>query len=89
MIGPSSKSYRQFKQPPRYHMKEKIFKAYVESALTYGTEAWAIKVFGDDWVSACTCRNVEAVGEKSRCRGRKTWREYVNDDIKVSDLQLS
>ena len=33
---------------------------------------------GDDWVSAC--RNVEVVGEKSRGRGRETWRECVKDD---------
>ena len=72
-------------------MKGKIFKAYVQSALTYGTEAWRCRHLeresGDDWVSAC--RNVEGVGEKSRCRGRKTWRECVNDDIKVSGLQPS
>ena len=33
----------------------------------------------DDWVSAC--RNVEVVGEKSKGRGRKTWRECVKDNI--------
>ena len=38
---------------------------------------------GDDWMSAC--RNVEVVGEK--CRDRKTWRECVNDDMKLHGLQ--
>ena len=37
-----------------------------------------------DWVSAY--RNVEVVGEKSRGRGRKTWRECVNDDMEVLGL---
>ena len=32
---------------------------------------------------------MEVVGEKSRCRGRKNWREYVNDDIRVFGLQPS
>ena len=27
------------------------------------------------------CRNVEVVGENSRGRGRKTWRECVKDDM--------
>ena len=26
-----------------YHMKEKIFRAYVQSVLTYGTETWAMQ----------------------------------------------
>ena len=34
---------------------------------------------GDDSVSAC--RNVEVVGEKSRGRGRNTWRECVEDNM--------
>ena len=37
----------------------------------------------DDWVSAS--RNVEEVGEKSR--GRKTWRECVNDNMELLGLQ--
>ena len=34
---------------------------------------------GDDWVSAC--RNVEVVEVKSQSRGRKSWREWVKDDM--------
>ena len=41
---------------------------------------------GDDWVSAC--RNVEVAGERCVGRGRKTWRERVNDDMKLLGLQL-
>ena len=40
---------------------------------------------GDDWVLGC--RNVEVVGEMSKGRGRKTWREYVNDDMEVLGFQ--
>ena len=32
------------------------------------------------------CRNVEVVGEKSRGRGRKTWRECVKDDMEELGL---
>ena len=41
---------------------------------------------GDDWVSAC--RNVEAVGEKGMGRGKKTWREWVKDDMDELGLHL-
>ena len=34
---------------------------------------------GDDWVSAC--RNVVVAGVICACRGRKTWRECVKDDM--------
>ena len=37
---------------------------------------------GVDWMLAC--RNVEVVGEK--CRGRETWREFLNDDMKLLGL---
>ena len=36
---------------------------------------------GDDWLSAC--RNVDLVREKCRGRGRQTWRECVNNDMKL------
>ena len=39
----------------------------------------------DDWVSAC--RNVEVAGVRCRVKNRKTWRECVNDDMKVLGLQ--
>ena len=32
--------------------------------------------------------NVEVVGEKNKGRGRKTWREYVNDDMEVLGFHL-
>ena len=32
------------------------------------------------------CRNVEGVGEKSRGRGRKIWRECVKDEMKELGL---
>ena len=35
-----------------------------------------------------SCRNVEVIGEKCRGSGRKTWREWVNDDMKLLGLQL-
>ena len=34
---------------------------------------------GDDWVLAC--RNVGVAGVRCADRGRKTWREYVKDDM--------
>ena len=34
-----------------------------------------------------SCRNVEKAGVECRGRGRKTWREYVNDDMKLLGLQ--
>ena len=40
---------------------------------------------GDDWVLGC--RNGEVVGEMSSGNGRLTWRECVNDDMKVHGLQ--
>ena len=39
----------------------------------------------DDWVLACT--NMEVVGDRKRGRGRKTWRECVNDDTKTLGLK--
>ena len=39
----------------------------------------------DGLVSAC--RNVEVAGVRGRGRSRKTWRECVNDDMKVLGLQ--
>ena len=38
----------------------------------------------DAWVSAC--RNVEVAGVKCNGRNRKTWRECVEDDMKVLGL---
>ena len=40
---------------------------------------------GDDWVSAY--RNVEVAGERCVGRGRKTWKEWVNDDMKLLSLK--
>ena len=34
---------------------------------------------GDDWVQAC--RNVVVAGARYAGRGRKTWREFVKDDM--------
>ena len=39
---------------------------------------------GDDWVSAC--RNVAVAGVRCAGRRRKTWYEYVKDDMKVLGL---
>ena len=119
-----------------------MYKACVQSALTYGTETWAMKKanlqslertermmvrwmcgvslkdrkrsvdlcsllgvqsvdevarrgrlrwFGhverkseDDWVSAC--RNVVVAGVRCAGRGRKTWYQYVKDDMKALSL---
>ena len=38
----------------------------------------------DDWVSAC--RKVEVAGARCKGRNRKTWKECVDDDIKVLGL---
>ena len=38
----------------------------------------------DDWVSAC--RNLVVEGNKGRGRGKKTWMEGVNDDMKRFNL---
>ena len=120
-----------------YCIKGKIYKACVQSVLTYGTETWVMKKAnlqslertermmvrwmcevslkdrkrsvdlysllgvqsmaevvrqgrlrwfghvecksGDDWVSAC--RNVVVAGVRCVGRGRKTWRECVEDDM--------
>ena len=35
----------------------------------------------DDWVKKCT--EVEVVGKVGRGRGRKTWLQCVNSDIKI------
>ena len=40
---------------------------------------------GDDSVLAC--RNGEVAGERYVGRGRKTWRECVNDDMKLLSFQ--
>ena len=39
----------------------------------------------DDRVSGC--RNVEVVGDRCVCRGRKTWGECENDDMILHGLQ--
>src|ERR1043165_128508 len=39
----------------------------------------------DDWVLACTY--IEFVGDRNRSRGKKTWRECVNDDMKKLGLK--
>ena len=39
---------------------------------------------GDDWVSAC--RNVVVAGVRCAGRGRKTWYEFVKDDMKALGL---
>ena len=39
----------------------------------------------DDWVSAC--RNVVLAGVRYVGRGKKTWEEYVKDDMKLLELQ--
>ena len=38
----------------------------------------------DDWVSAC--RRVEVAGVRCKGRNRKTWKECVDDDMKVLGL---
>ena len=38
----------------------------------------------DDWVSAC--RKVEVPGARCKGRKRKTWKEYVDNDMKVLGL---
>ena len=38
----------------------------------------------DDWVSAC--RNLVVEGNRGRGRGKKTWMECVNDDMKRFNL---
>jgi hypothetical protein len=38
-----------------------------------------------DWVSAC--RELEVEGVRGRRRGRKTWGECVNDDMKERGLR--
>ena len=40
----------------------------------------------DDWVSAC--RKVEVAGVRYKGRNKKTWKECVDDDIKVLGLHL-
>ena len=39
----------------------------------------------DDWVSAC--RNVVVAWVRSADRGRKTWRKFVKDNMKLLGLQ--
>ena len=54
----------------------------------YGRLRWFGHVVcknGDDWVSACII--VVVVGVRCAGSGRKTWRECVNDDMKVLGLQ--
>ena len=42
---------------------------------------------GDEWVSAC--RNVVVAGVRRAGRGRKTWYECVEDDIRaVPDIRI-
>ena len=38
----------------------------------------------DDWVSAC--RKVEVAGVRCKGRNRKTWKQCVDDDMKVLGL---
>ena len=38
----------------------------------------------DDWVSAC--RKVEVAGMRCKGRNRKTWKECVDDDMKMLEL---
>ena len=38
----------------------------------------------DDWISAC--RKVEVAGVRCKRRKRKTWKECVDDDMKVLGL---
>ena len=40
----------------------------------------------DDWVSAC--RSVDMTGLVCRGRSKKSWRECMNDGIKLLGLQL-
>ena len=39
-----------------------------------------------DWVSAC--RNLEVGDKRGRGRGRKTWRECVDEDMKTFGLSI-
>ena len=39
----------------------------------------------DDWLSAC--RKSEVSGERGRGRNRKTWKEFVSDDMKKLRLK--
>jgi hypothetical protein len=39
----------------------------------------------DDWLSAC--RKLEVSGEKGRGRNRKTYKEFVSDDLKKLHLR--
>ena len=43
VLGLSSRSYCPSLQPLVHHMEGKIFRACVQSMLTYGTETWAMK----------------------------------------------
>ena len=50
-------------------------------------EAWQIEVVWasvDDWVSAY--RKVKVAGARCKGRNRKTWKECVDDDMKVLGL---
>jgi len=38
------------------------------------------RLSADNWVSAC--RAIEVEGSRGRGRGRKTWQEFVTDDMK-------
>jgi hypothetical protein len=40
----------------------------------------------DDWVTRCTLMEMD--GRRSRGRPRKTWRDVIEDDLKIYDLHV-
>ena len=45
-----------------------------------------VELMEENWVSAC--RNIKVAGKVSRGRGRKTWRECVNEDMRTCGLMV-
>ena len=70
-------------------LKERLGIEGVEEVVRRGRLRWFGHVErkgAEDWVSACRNVKVDAVGGRGRGRGRKTWKEVVEEDLKRTGL---